>query len=724
MNFANRFAIRDEAAPNPELGGNAKLSSESIARAALGEPAKKSGAELLWRCPRHADEHPSLQINAKKNVFLCAPCNASGTAWALAAFIAGVDANDKPAVTAWLREKGQLPKRSSKAKDGRGPAVAEFIHADADGSPVYKKVRHEPGADGRPKDYLEWHCEAGAWKPGRGGVIPPLYRLPEIKNEPLVFLFESHTDVECAVKMNLPATTSGGADSWRPEYAQVLAQKDVCVIPDSDTAGARFAATACNSLHQKAASIKVISIAPYPDFRRWADAGGTLDKIFDLYEAAEEWRPASGAELLRRFESGFESHIVSPRGTSLVGGLYVMLTHCFELFSWIPYLCFSSPRESCGKSHAADIVGWASARPEIVVSITQAALFRLITESKPTVIVDEAEVLCGEDETAIGLRAILHAGNAPDDAILRCAPNTHALERFSPFCPKVFCAIGGLTRVLSSRCVEIAMQRRRSGEHVRAFVRRRVKAEMMKLGAEMAAWVEGHADEILKVYESLPDDFFEDRAGENFAPLAAILQVADPARLPELAEAHRRLAGDPAAAESDPAILRDIARMFAELAPVTEASTAEMLAALNGFDSSPWAEFRHGKPLTACGLAKLLKPFGIMPDRIGGKGSQARGYTLSQFKEVFERYLTPPIQPVNPSTDQCLRGSDGVFQPVHKNSVDTLKNTVSANVYAGCGQVDTLKAGPDGHENAKNGGSDAESATSAKNDKKLEGALW
>jgi hypothetical protein len=63
----------------------------TIARAALGEPAKQQGAEPLWRCPRHDDKHPSLSVNPKKNVWMCGPCRVGGKPWQLTAFIAGLN---------------------------------------------------------------------------------------------------------------------------------------------------------------------------------------------------------------------------------------------------------------------------------------------------------------------------------------------------------------------------------------------------------------------------------------------------------------------------------------------------------------------------------------------------------------------------------------------------------------------------------------------------------
>jgi hypothetical protein len=59
------------------------LQCEAVARGALGEPTKREGGELVWRCPhperhQHGDAHPSLKVNPQNDVFMCAPRDAKG----------------------------------------------------------------------------------------------------------------------------------------------------------------------------------------------------------------------------------------------------------------------------------------------------------------------------------------------------------------------------------------------------------------------------------------------------------------------------------------------------------------------------------------------------------------------------------------------------------------------------------------------------------------------
>ena len=104
---------------------NARFTCEDVAHAALGEPVKREGTEILYRCPRperhtNGDVHPSLKVNTKKDVWACFVCGASGTAWVLAAFIARVEPNDKHAVRAWLQGRGLVNGKREQV-DAGGP---------------------------------------------------------------------------------------------------------------------------------------------------------------------------------------------------------------------------------------------------------------------------------------------------------------------------------------------------------------------------------------------------------------------------------------------------------------------------------------------------------------------------------------------------------------------------------------------------------------------------
>jgi CHC2 zinc finger len=367
--------------PVPNLD---KATCEQIARGVLGEPIKRVGAELLWRCPNHDDHHPSLSVNPKKDVFMCGPCCAGGTAWQLAAFLSGHEPSDKDAIKAWLDGHGLsngTGKRKVKADGKRGPVVAIFTHKDMNGNPVCRKRRHEPGACGKDKDYTWERFEAGKWVDGLGDdpkVVPPLYRLPLIKNEPLVFLFESHPDTALAATLGLPATTSGGAKSWLEEYAEILTGKSICLVPDNDKSGARYEAAVCASLYGKAASPKVVHIAPQKDFTRWIEAGGTKEKLLNLYRETPEWKPAGGAEILDAAMQFARRFVSLTEAQARAVALWVVHTHAFSAADCTPYLSINSAEKQSGKTRLLEVLELLVGKPWLTGGTTKAALVRKI----------------------------------------------------------------------------------------------------------------------------------------------------------------------------------------------------------------------------------------------------------------------------------------------------------------------------------------------------------
>jgi hypothetical protein len=137
-------------------------------------------------------------------------------------------------------------------------------------------------------------------------------------------------------------------------------------------------------------------------------------------------------------------------------------------------------------------------------------------------------------------------------------------------------------------------------------------------------------------------------------------------------------------------LLRDIKAAFAEK-HVTEMPSADLAAALAEVEGSPWGEWSKGKPLSQSKLARLLKPFDVRPDRIGGKDSRLRGYAVEWFNDAFSRYL--PRESVHPSTTRENSGDYEDLKASTIEAVDTSENAVSPAENADCGHVDTFKYG-------------------------------
>ena len=515
-----------------------KFTCEQVVRAGLGEPVKGEGTELLYPCPhperhQHGDAHPSLKINPKKDTWGCFVCGVGGTAWQLAAFLAGVDASDKKAVTSWLREHGLIAKRAGKANkaDGRGPCVGTYTYTDAQGNPIARKSRYEPGAGGKPKDYLWERLQNDKWVPGLGDppLIPPLYKLPQIKDAPLVFVFESNPDVDLACSMEMAATTSGGCNSWRHENTEFFRDKCVCVVPDNDGPGAGYAAIVCASLYGKVNSLKVVSVAPEKDFTRWIQAGANTDKLLDLWEAAPEWKPATGAEILGAVMGFIRRFVSLSEAQARAVPLWVAHTHAFDAADFTPYLNVNSAEKESGKTRLLEVSQLLVATPWSTQNASPAAIVRKIHGDKVTALFDERDAFFGGDkERAETVRGILNSGFERGGHYTRCVGEGAKMTvvDFETFCPKAIAGIGRLSDTTASRSIPIRMKRA-PRRQVTRFRKRdaELQREASEIFGKLAAWCKSNLETLRQGRPQIPDAL-SDRQADVCEPLLAIADLA------------------------------------------------------------------------------------------------------------------------------------------------------------------------------------------------------
>jgi hypothetical protein len=72
-------------------------------------------------------------------------------------------------------------------------------------------------------------------------------------------------------------------------------------------------------------------------------------------------------------------------------------------------------------------------------------------------------------------------------------------------------------------------------------------------------------------------------------------------------------------------------------------ASSELVNLLGDMNDRPWAEWKNGKPLTETGLARLLRPFGVVPQQKQIDGIRFRGYFRADFEDAWERYILPPL---------------------------------------------------------------------------------
>jgi len=279
-------------------------------------------------------------------------------------------------------------------------------------------------------------------------------------------------------------------------------------------------------------------------------------------------------------------------------------------------------------------------------SITKAALFRVIDKWHPTLLIDEVDTFVGEDDE---LRGILNQSHRYDGAVTRTEGDDHEPRRFSVYAAVALSGIGGIAETLIDRSVIAGLQRRRPSETIVPLRIGRM-GHLHELRRRITRWVADHEDRIAEREPEMPSII--DREADNWHVLLAIADEAG-GKWPERA---RKAAVASHTSDMDEGsrlelVLGDIRTAFAEQGTKLSdifgveqviMSSAKLVKVLIAIEGHPWAEMgKAAKPLTANRLARMLKPLGIVSKKVGPEKTRLNGYQLSQFEEVFSRYLPP-----------------------------------------------------------------------------------
>src|SRR5262249_40571352 len=146
--------------------------------------------------------------------------------------------------------------------------------------------------------------------------------------------------------------------------------------------------------------------------------------------------------------------------------------------------------------------------------------------------------------------------------------------------------------------------------------------------------------------------------------------------------------------------LADIQEIFVEC-QADRITSRDLAAALAEIETSPWAEWSNGKPITTNKLAHLLGRFGIRPGtiRLADNGKTSKGYYKDDFADAWERYLPPAPGPEVPHTERhnvttrINTGDSADFESVTATSCDVTENEEIPNKNGPCDVVTFLKPG-------------------------------
>lgn len=383
-------------------------------------------------------------------------------------------------------------------------------------------------------------------------------------------------------------------------------------------------------------------------------------------------------EVLNEIRAAFNLHAILPPHADVAMTLWVVMTWFIDALQIAALLIIRSPESECGKTTVKDLVQQFVRRPLSNEGVTTAALFRVVEQEQPTLLLDDADswlLLDPKDER----HSLINSGHKRGGRVLRCVGKNHDLKAFSTFCAKVIAFIGKSKDTLHNRSIEIVLRRKMAGEKI-VPLRNASGGRYELLRAKLARMEVDYWCIISKAKPTLPAGI-DNRAADNWEALFAIADIAG-GEWPSLANkaALALIKGKEPVVSIGVEMLADIQQIF-ETKRIDKIRTVELVQALCDDSEAAWATYNQGKQASPRQISKILEEYQIKPKtiRFRHKGT-AKGYELGCFQDAFARYLhilpenvVSSVTPSQPNNNASLSVTDKPSQNLSVTQSVTLE---------------------------------------------------
>ena len=362
--------------------------------------------------------------------------------------------------------------------------------------------------------------------------------------------------------------------------------------------------------------------------------GGLVAEIEPYYE------PVTHDEIYTALYSLVHEHMAIDEPLKVAFVLWVIFTYLTDISDFAPIAWITAPERQCGKSTLLGLFERVVNKPMAFNNITQAVLYRVMEQFKPTLLIDEIDTSLKDKNELLGIVNAgysRHASNVP-----RMNQDKGGIvEKFDVFGAKVFSGIGEMKGTFASRAIRFELRRKTNSDKVKRFNKRTLPHETTnELQRKVKRWAGDNRQAVQAVQTPLLQ--INDRDFDNWEILlqiATVLGVYDKALQACLIICNRK--DEPSLNEM---LLSDIRDIF----NVERMSSTDLLEKLN-FDSEKcWQTLNNGSPLTSHQLAKKLKGFGIVSKNMRINSIQVKGFDKADFVKTWAQYLPPPPAEENP----------------------------------------------------------------------------
>jgi len=316
--------------------------------------------------------------------------------------------------------------------------------------------------------------------------------------------------------------------------------------------------------------------------------------------------------------------------------LWCVGTYLMDIWQLFPKLLINSPERECGKTTLLLAIEALVENGMIASSITPAAIYRIIENHRPTLLIDEADRFLKFSEE---LNGIINAGHTRRTATrIHCEKNkdgTIEQKSFSLWGAQVIAGIGGQAETLTSRSIKISLRRKAVDETVVRMPFDHVERSETFRDA-LTDWAAENSDYISQMTLDGPTGA-SDRAQDNWTPLVRVAAAMGGEWPDRAMKAFSKLEvkdKDDTASSIGLDLLKDIHTIMSQYS-VQEMGAAQITKALISLPDTEWRSLQYGKPITSKRLNQKLREYQIRPV----KRRDSNVYLFSDIEDNLRRYL-------------------------------------------------------------------------------------
>jgi len=288
----------------------------------------------------------------------------------------------------------------------------------------------------------------------------------------------------------------------------------------------------------------------------------------------------------------------------------VMATWKLEDWEVVPYIILLGP-PSCGKTRVLECVQQLGYRPLLTSSISPAALYRIIEEYHPTLLLDESETFANKDKNP-EINAILNSGYKKGQVAVRSGTDENGFtpEVFDVYGFKVISGTKSLSETLSSRSIILTMSK--ASRRVKIFTDKEtskgIRGQLLKYRFETLGTVN---PTLAQAFLDTHPDFNNGRVLEIYHPL---LQTSPTEEIRKKIESHLTNTSEDKDNSAAVSIEAVVLQAFVDCEPkkdqLNRVKTCDVTAKINeGFERErdKWNDDRTGRKLRDLGLRSCGK---------------------------------------------------------------------------------------------------------------------